>query len=88
MEKPVISRYTVAKGVEGEFEPGSRGRVLRNKLGIIHKREMDQLEFKALVDVQERYFDVIEDQTRFTADLVCKMHKDWLGGLFSWAGHY
>jgi len=88
MSKPVISRYTVAKGVEGEFEPGSRGRVLRNKRGIIHKREMDQLEFNALVSAQERYYDMIEDSTRFTAELICQMHRDWLEDLFPRAGTY
>lgn len=88
MSKPVVSRYTVAKGVEGEFEPGSRGRVLRNRLGIVHKREMDRLEFEALIAVQERYYNLIEDNTRFTAELICRMHRDWLGDLFSWAGAY
>lgn len=88
MAKPVISRYTVAKGVEGEFEPGSKGRVLRTKLGVTRKREMDRLEFHALISVQERYYDLIEDTTCFTADLICQMHRDWLGKLFSWAGRY
>jgi len=88
MGKPVVSRYTVAKGVEGEYEPGSRGRVLRNKLGIVRKRDMDQLEFNALITVQKRYYDLIEDSTCFTAELICQMHRDWLGDLFSWAGRY
>jgi cell filamentation protein len=88
MSRPLVSRYTVAKGAEAEFQPGSRNRVLRNKLGITHKREIDQLEFSLLVAAQEAYYDRIEDDTRFTAPLICQMHTDWLGKLFDWAGHY
>jgi hypothetical protein len=35
----MISRYE-AKGIEAEFEPGSRGRVLRNLCGISGARAM------------------------------------------------
>lgn len=46
------SRYLPATGSEGQTQPGSRGRVLRNKPGIIQKREMDRVEFAALVRTQ------------------------------------
>lgn len=41
-------RYDASKLVEGQFEPGSHGRVLRNLLGIKSKREMDQAEAREL----------------------------------------
>lgn len=38
------SRYDVAGLIEAQYQPGSRGRVLRNLLGITRKREMDEAE--------------------------------------------
>jgi cell filamentation protein len=37
-------RYKIAHLIEDRFEPGSRGRVLKNKLGITSKRAMDRRE--------------------------------------------
>ena len=37
-------RYDVSGLVEVQHQPGSRGRVLRNLLGIISKRQMDEIE--------------------------------------------
>ena len=42
-----VNRY-VATGIETEFEPGSRGRVLRNMLGITCVRVMNLAESQAL----------------------------------------
>src|SRR5688572_29364322 len=81
-------RYREAEGVEAAFEAGSRGRVLRNLVGIRSKSEMDRAEFEALVGVQEEYLHRLTAETRFSAELICEMHRDWLGGLYAWAGHY
>ena len=43
----MATRYET-KGVQAEFEPGSRGRVLRNLLGIIRARDMALAESQAL----------------------------------------
>jgi cell filamentation protein len=75
-------------GIEGQFEPRSRGRVLRNLAGICRKRDMDRAEFEALLTSQTKYLQIIEPETRFTAELLCEMHRDWLGGLYVWAGRY
>lgn len=75
-------------GVEGEWEPGSRKRVLRNIAGIHLKTEMDRTEAAALEVVVERYFGIITDETVFTAGLICQMHRDWLAGIYEWAGRY
>ncbi len=88
MSKPLFSRYTVARGVEAETQPGSRGRVLKNRRGITSKREIDRLEFEHLVSAQEEYYEIIENTTRFTASLIGEMHRAWLGGLYDWAGRY
>jgi len=62
--------------------------VLRNRLGIIRKHDMDQAEYAALLTAQNRYLARISDHTRFTATLLCQMHRDWLGAIYPWAGHY
>jgi cell filamentation protein len=82
------SRYLIPKGVEAEFEPGSHGRVLKNRLHIHRKSEMDQMEFKALVTAQEAYLSRLGPDTRLTAEILCQMHRDWLGGIYEWAGRY
>ena len=47
------SRKYTAAGVEVEFEPGSRGRVLRNLLSITRVRDMNEAESQALELAQE-----------------------------------
>jgi cell filamentation protein len=86
--KKKISRYNTPKGPETEFQPGSRRQVLRNLLGITSKREMDKAEYQALLRVQEAYLKKIDADKRFTATLICRMHRDWLGKIYPWAGHY
>ncbi|MCC5842553.1 MAG: hypothetical protein JJT96_20720 [Opitutales bacterium] len=81
-------KYRLTPGIEGEYEPGSRGRVLRNKLGINRKAEIDLAEVEALSSAQFRYLNTVTDQTVFTADFLRAMHRDWLGGIYEWAGCY
>ena len=64
--------------------------MLKNLLGIKQKSEMDAAEYKALRTVQLRYLHegVVTQVTHFDAALVCQMHRDWLGGIYEWAGTY
>jgi len=87
-QKRTLSRYITPKGPEAEFEPGSGRRVLRNRLGIRLKKEIDRIEFEALVTAQESYLDCIGPHTRLTAEMLRRMHFDWLGGIYEWAGRY
>jgi len=82
------AEYQPPEGVETEAEPGSRGRVLRNNLGIQRKYEIDLLEAEALDAAQNASTMTLTSRTRFTAQLLCQMHKDWLGGIYEWAGQY
>ena len=81
-------KYTTEGLAEAEFEPGSRGRVLKNLLGIKSKREMDRHEaqelFRALSESAAKY----DRAHSFTGDDICSMHKAWLGGIYEWAGKY
>jgi cell filamentation protein len=80
--------YETSGLIEVQFEPGSRGRVLRNLLSITRKAEMDRVEaalLKRAVDVSIRKYG---PQHRFTAADICQMHKMWLGSVYVWAGVY
>jgi len=88
MNRPRPGRYTTPKGSQAEFEPGSRGRVLWNRLGLRRKREVDQAEYEALLRAQTLWLNRVGPETRFTADMICRMHREWLGRLYDWAGQY
>jgi cell filamentation protein len=81
-------RYDTSELTEGQFEPGSQGRVLRNLLGIKRKREMGAVESTELLRMTERFIRLYDGNHRFTAEDLCNMHKAWLGRIYEWAGNY
>ncbi|MBS7806952.1 Fic family protein [Variovorax sp. PCZ-1] len=81
------NRYQ-ATGIEAEFELGSRGRVLRNLLGIVRVRDMNLAESQALEIAQDLALDRFDADHRFTAQDVCDLHTLWLGPIYPWAGEY
>ncbi len=80
------AEYQPPEGAEAEAEPGSRGRVLRNNVGIGRKRGMDKVEYEAPLRAQEAALEELTPRTRFTTRLLCRMHGDWLNGIYKWAG--
>ncbi|MFA5354776.1 MAG: Fic family protein [Thermodesulfovibrionales bacterium] len=83
-----MSRYDTSSLPEAQFEPGSRGRVLRNRLGIRSKRVMNALERDEQVRAVEELSDLFDSDHRFTAADIRTIHKVWLGGIYDWAGNY
>jgi cell filamentation protein len=83
----MTGRYA-ATGPEAEFEPGSRGRVLRNRLGLTSVRSMQREESEALLATTQQLIDEVTAGHRFTADDVCGMHRRWLGHIYVWAGQF
>jgi cell filamentation protein len=81
-------RYKISHLAEAQFEPGSRGRVLKNLLGIKNKREMDQVEAREHLRALEELIGIYGKNHRFNAFDACKIHKIWLGKIYAWAGHY
>lgn len=81
-------RYDISHLEEAQFEPGSHGRVLRNKLGIKSKRELDRLEKQELIRTHEELIATYDKNHRFTAVDICEIHKIWLGRVYEWAGEY
>jgi cell filamentation protein len=72
--------------IEDQYEPGSRGRVLRNRLGIKRKRDMDALEAREQLRAFQELLRIYSQKHRFTPQDICRMHKLWLGDIYIWAG--
>lgn len=83
-----IGRYNTSGLIEAQFEPGSRSRVLRNKLGITSKRDMDKIEKEEQLRAMNDLMGMFGKHHRFTADDICKIHKVWLDRIYEWAGKY
>ena len=81
-------RYDTSGLVEGQFEPGSRRRVLRNLIDINRKRAMDAVESTELLHTTERLISLYDGNRRFNVADLCTMHKEWLGRIYEWAGNY
>jgi cell filamentation protein len=81
------TRYA-AGGMEAEFQPGSRGRVLRNFLGITRVREMEEAESQALQAAQTTALQLYGPSHRFTPADIRRLHRIWLGSIYPWAGKY
>jgi cell filamentation protein len=81
------SRYA-PRGREAEFQPGSRGRVLRNLLGLLRVRDITLAESQALQLAQDQAIERYTVDRRFTAEDICDLHRSWLGAVYPWAGQY
>ena len=81
-------RYDVSGLPEAQFEPGSNEQVLKNRLGIISKQDMDAAEARALEQAMDVLVRTYDEAHRFTATDLCDCHRTWLGDIYEWAGHY
>ncbi len=81
-------KYDTSCLIESQFEPGSRGKVLRNLLGLKSKREMDRVEAREQLRALKELVIVYGKSHRFTADDIRKIHRTWLGSVYEWAGNY
>ena len=75
-------------GTEGHTQPGSRGRVLANRLGIVRVRDMQVAETAALLQLTDDLLGELTETQRFTGGDLCAWHRRWLGGIYDWAGRY
>jgi len=81
-------RYDTSGLIEGQFEPGSGRRVLKNLLGIKSKREIGQVETRELFRALDELVDIYGEDHRFRSADVRRMHGLWLGNVYEWAGSY
>lgn len=77
-------RYVI--GAEGEFQPDSNGRVLRNALGITDPAEMDEAELALLHKLYEAVLEDDFPDRRITVADLRHWHRLWLGNVYEWAG--
>jgi len=82
------NRYDVSGLPEAQFEPGANGQVLKNRLGIVSKQQMDDAEAKALQQATDEVIRKYDETHRFTAVDLCECHRQWLGNIYEWAGQY
>ena len=84
----MTDRYDASGSAEGQFEPGSDGRVLANRMGITDPGEMAAQELERLEQLYDSVLSTVTpDQTLSVADL-CSWHRRWLGDVYGWAGSY
>ena len=81
-------RYDASDLPEAQFEPRSNGQVLKNRLGITSKQEMDDAEAVALEKTMDELVRKYGETHRFTAADIRECHQAWLGDIYEWAGRY
>jgi cell filamentation protein len=82
----MTDRYSTSHLNEDQYEPGSRGKVLRNLLHITNPQEIEVAETSELWLVQEKLIREVSSDQSFTADDLCQIHRQWLGKIYTWAG--
>lgn len=82
----MTDRYDISLNVEGQFQPGSNGLVLANKLAIIDKEEMANTELVLLVELYEVVFSMFGADQAVTVADIFEWHRKWLGNVYDWAG--
>lgn len=81
-----MSRYEIS-GWQDSTQPGSGGMVLKNRLSIVSRRDMDAAELELL---HKLYLFVLRDNLPLgpvTVRMIRDWHRRWLGNLYDWAGH-
>jgi len=71
-----------------EYEPGSRGKVLKNLLGISSVRKMEDAELKAYMFAERAFLAQYSLDHKFTVADINTIHHIFLGHIYSWAGTY
>lgn len=80
-----MNRYQVS-GWQNSYQEGSDGEVLKNKLDIISRDDMNHAELMLL---RKLYISVLQPppQGRITVRLIREWHRRWLGNVYAWAGY-
>jgi cell filamentation protein len=81
LEKKKSDKYDVSNLVEAQFEPGSKGLVLKNLLGIKNEREIYIKETEEYVRVLSELIMKYDRDHRFTEKDIKLIHKEWLGAI-------
>ena len=79
-----MSRYDA--GREDEFEPGSEGRVLRNRLGIVDPRRADLVETSLLTRLYRATIPDVDASLVIDSMYILDLHRRWLSEVYLFAG--
>lgn len=87
-KKPKHTKYSTEGLIENMYEPG--GKVLKNKLGIRKRGEMEQAEAKAFQKTQMHFYNLFSEDPSpaITEKLIRDIHHHWLKRIYEWAGSY
>jgi cell filamentation protein len=77
----------LAEGV-GDFQPGSRKRVLRNKLNIVRVRDIEDAELAAYLKAEQVLIGKYTADHTFAVEDIDHIHRLFLGDIYEWAGRY
>lgn len=83
-----MDRYDTTGNIEAQFEPGSDGQVLANKLGITDPAEMADIELDLLTQLYDAAINSIREDQQITIADLREWHRRWLGNVYVWAGQY
>ena len=79
-------KYSIGT-TEGDYEPGSNGRVLKNKLGITSETEMQEAEEHLLLQLYNYIFANEFSIEQLSFQDIMDWHRKWLKPIYSWAGN-
>lgn len=80
-----MSKYDIDSS-EIQFQLGSDGRVLKNKLNITDLSEIDDVESELLLKLYEKIFIDSAIPSTLTFTDILTWHRQWLGNVYEWAG--
>lgn len=81
-----MSKYHIGTS-EDEFEPGSDGHILSNKLAITDEEDMAEVETQLLLKLYEYVFQsAVVESKHLSVDMLIEWHRKWLGNVYYWAG--
>ena len=79
-------RCDTSGNIEDQYQTGSDGRVLKNKLEIADSELIDALEQVLLSEAEVVAVETLETDFQFTKAYIYQLHFGWLGDLYEWAG--
>ncbi|WP_322995784.1 Fic/DOC family protein [Castellaniella sp.] len=80
-----MNRYQVS-GWQNTNQEGSGGEVLKNRLDIVTRDDMDHAELMLLHKLYEEVLRSPPDSS-ITVRLIRQWHRRWLGNVYTWAGY-
>lgn len=72
--------------IKSEYEPGSNNKILRNKLGIRNKTDLNYEEYNAYFEAENKLIRKFDKDHKFKVEDIHYINKIFLGNIYDWAG--